>query len=193
MKMRLKLFACVLLASAAMALSLPAQAAPVVVTFEDVPATGISDGYGGVSGWSLTGNVFDSFGEGIGDYVFYGPPGPNPSLRFDAAPVVFHGTYYKSYAIDPTIPTERIFLFYQGNLVHSMLDPYAGGAMEWVASGYSGLVDAIQFLGGGEGFGIDNLTYEVATTTNVPEPGSVFLVLSGLLGLGAMRRRKAVL
>lgn len=165
------------------------QASPVKITFEDVPTTGITDGYGGISGWSLAGNVFNGTGEGVDDYLFYGPATSNGDLRFDGAPVMFHGTYYKSYAADWANPITSISLFYQGNLVHSILDPLAPLGLEWVASGYSGLVDTIKFQGGREGFAIDNLTYEV-TTTNVPEPGSFVLLLSGIGAVGIYTRRR---
>lgn len=40
-------------------------------------------------------------------------------------------------------------------------------------------------------FGLDNLTFD-ATTTQIPEPGSIALLSLGLAGLGAMRRKQKV-
>ena len=119
----------------------------------------------------------------IGERWFYGS---NGELRFDNAPVVFEGTYYQSYASDQNNPITSIELFYQGQLVHSILDPIASTNLVWVASGYSGLVDKIYLHGGGEGFSIDNLTYSIAA---VPEPSSYMLFLSGLSILGFIRRK----
>ncbi len=179
-----------LLFSLALVMASAAQATPVNVTFEDVPTVGIADGYGGISGWSLAGGVVNGVGEGIDNFLFYGPS--TGELRFDSAPVVFHGTYYKSYAADWANPITSISLFFQGQLVHSILDPQAGGSLEWVASGYRGLVDTIRFQGGLEGFAIDNLSYEIATTS-VPEPGTALLMLSGLAILGIVARRRSTL
>ena len=178
--------------------SVTAQA--TVVTFEDVniifdqsPVYGtgdVADGYNGISGWGAVGKVWGypagEPNEAIGERWFYGS---NGELSFDQAPVIFEGTYYKSYASDPNNHITSIELFYQGRLVHSILDPLAGSNLVWIASGYSGLVDKIYLHGGGEGFSIDNFTYSVAA---VPEPSSYLLFLSGLTFVGLMSRKKNI-
>lgn len=171
----------------ALAFAMPSYA--TVVTFEDIDPANLVDGYGGISGWNATGSIQSGTGEGVGDYLFYGMEG---EIRFDNAPVIFQGTYYKAYATDPDAPPiTGIELFYQGALVHSLLDPRAPLGLEWVASGYSGLVDRIFFRGGGEGFAIDNLTY-IQAPSQVPVPAAIPLFLSGLgvFALASNRRKQ---
>lgn len=170
----------------ALAFTVPSYA--TVVTFEDIDPSSLADGYGGISGWNAAGSIQPGTGEGVGDYLFYGMEG---EIRFDNAPVIFQGSYYKAYATDPDAPPiTGIELFYQGTLVHSLLDPRAPLGLEWIASGYAGLVDRIFFRGGGEGFAIDNLTY-VQAPSQVPVPASIPLFLSGLgIFAFASNRRK---
>jgi hypothetical protein len=177
------------------------QAAQTVATFEDIDtvsttsplyATGnVEDGYNGISGWDSIGQAWeylDGTDNGaIGVRSFYGSTG---ELSFDNAPVVFEGTYYKAYSVDTENTLASIELYYQGLLVHSIFDdPNASMGMAWVASGYSGLVDAIYIRGGGEGFSIDNLTYSTAA---VPEPETYAMFLAGLGLVGFLKRLQRV-
>ncbi len=175
-----------ILSGAFLALAFAMSSHATVVTFEDIDPANLSDGYGGVSGWTSTGSIFSGIGEGVGNYLFYGQSG---MLSFDGAPVVFQGTYYKSYAVpSDESPITAIELYYQGNLVHSILDPLAPMGLEWVASGYSGLVDKVFFRGGIEGFAIDNLTYEPGNVSQVPLPASGILVSAVGIIYGLRRR-----
>lgn len=174
-----------------------------VLTFEDVtveyqtsPLYGtadLADGYGGMTGWSNIGQVWGTpagsgINEAIGNQWFYGSTG---ELVFNQAPVVFEGTYYKSYAANPDSPITSIELYYQDKLVRSILDPRASsGSLVWLSSGYSGLVDKVLIRGGGEGFAIDNFTYSVAA---VPEPNNMALLFAGLAIVLLQRPRKSEL
>ncbi len=176
-----------LVGSALLALVFTLPSYATVVTFEDIDPASLVDGYGGISGWNAAGSIQSGTGEGVGDYLFYGMDG---EIRFDNAPVIFQGTYYKAYATDPDAPPiTGIELFYHGTLVHSLLDPRAPLGLLWVASGYTGLVDKIFFRGGGEGFAIDNLTYTQAPS-QVPTPGAIPLFLSGAGLIAAAKKRR---
>lgn len=153
-------------------------AAQTVITFEDVESGVMADGYGGLSGWQSSGSVFaNEFGEGVGRAYFYGQTG---EFEFDAGPVIFQGAFYKSYAANSGEPTPSFSLYYQGQLVHQTLDPHFPLQLQWLESGFAGLVDKLIIHGGGEGYSIDNLTY---TITPVPVPGAIGLFASGLIGL----------
>lgn len=157
-----------------------------VVTFEDVGDAGLQDGYGGISGWRSVGDVIPSFGEGLDNFHFYGQEG---LLSFDEGPVIFQGTFYKSYAAQDGLVAAD--LFYQGKLVHSVADVRVPRGVEWLASGYAGLVDQIYLRGGIEGFAIDNLTYD--SVGAVPEPASWTLLLAGIVAVGVLGRQRRAL
>jgi hypothetical protein len=159
-------------------------ASQTIVTFEDVAPGVVADGYAGISGWERSGSVFaNEFGEAVGTAYFYGQTG---ELDFDAGPLIFQGAFYKSYAADSGEPTPSFSLYYQGQLVHQTLDPHVPLELQWLESGYAGLVDKLIIHGGGEGYAIDNLTY---TITSVPVPGAMGLFVSGLMGLMFSTRR----
>ncbi len=180
----------------ALGLSPAAHAGQTVVSFEEVGHQYIPDGYGGISGWEIGGSVrenlyipggqgqfsYGGFNTAPGDHI--GPDGLG-GLVFDNGPVIFVGTYFFNADAPSNIET-GILLYYQGQLVHRIADPRSAG-MEWVDSGYTGLVDTLYFASGYDGFMIDNLTYATPTNT-VPEPPLPLAVASGLGALGAVRR-----
>lgn len=173
-----------------------AEATPTVVTFENLGQIPITDGYGGISGWRDVGSVrennFIPGGQGL--YSFGGfNTAPNDGighedgeggLHFLNGPVVFEGAYFFNADVPAGIET-GILLYYQGQLVHRIADPLASG-MEWVASGYQGLVDTLYFAAGYDGFMIDNLTYSNASVVSEP---TMPLILASSLGLLAFFRR----
>jgi len=62
----------------------------------------------------------------------------------------------------------------------------------FLGSGYAGLVDSVHVLSASYGFFVmDGATYQGVTTT--PEPGSILLLSSGLLGMAGVLRRKPML
>ncbi|MGY6275224.1 hypothetical protein [Methylomonas sp. MgM2] len=165
-----------------------ANAATTVVDFEGIYDWDLVDGYGGLSGWESMRSQVSSYH----DFELHGPElGENRlhtrdgELTFDQGPVVFEGMYYNYWGYDTDI---SFSLFYQGRQVYSSpLDaenqPFD---IYWLASGYAGLVDKIQFHGqSGDGFIIDNLTY---STSPVPVPAAGWLFVSGLMAFITRRR-----
>ena len=183
----------------ALAMASAAQAAPTVVTFEDLGPTPIADGYGGIAGWggdggSVRENNFIPGGQGRYSYGGFNSA-PNDGVGLDDGmgglyfvngPVVFEGAYFFNTDV-PAGVDAGILLYYQGQLVHRIADPRTSG-LEWLASGYRGLVDTLYFASGYDGFMIDDLTYSNAAT--VPEPGLPVMVASGLALVGFHRRGK---
>lgn len=168
-----------------------ASAAATVVDFEGIFDWDLVDGYGGLSGWdSMSGQVssyseFEMHDPATGENRLHTRAG---ELTFDQGPVIFQGMYYNYWGFDTDI---SFSLFYQGQKVYSAPLDAANQPFDiyWLASGYSGLVDRIQFLGqSSDGFIVDNLTY---STAPVPLPGAVWVFASGLLGLLLHNRRHA--
>ena len=170
----------------ALGLSMSAQAS-TVVTFEDISPNDLADGYGGISGWTALGGtgIGDKDLGGNGNKAFYGHQG---AIHFDQSPVVFQGTYFKAYAVpQEEFPLTAIELWYQGAMVHNLQYSQPALGLEWLASGYSGLVDQIYIRGGLRGFSIDDLTYD--SVSAVPLPASWPMFAGGLAMLGLVRRR----
>jgi len=178
------------------AVSGAAQASQVVVDFENLVNLSIFDGYGGISGWNNVGGIQENqfISGGQGQYVFggfntapgsgYGQDDGSAGLHFDQGPVVFDGAYFWNADV-PAGAQTGILLYFQGQLVHRIADPLGTG-LQWLASGYQGLVDTVYFAAGYDGFMIDNLTY--STPSQVPEPATLLMLVSSLGVLGLMRR-----
>jgi hypothetical protein len=165
-----------------------ANAATTVVDFEGIFNWDLIDGYGGLSGWeSMAGQVssyseFEPHNPELGENRLHTRAG---ELTFDQGPVIFQGMYYNYWGFDTEI---SFSLFFQDQKVYSSPLDAANQPSDiyWLASGYSGLVDKIQFHGqSSDGFIVDNLTYSAAP---VPLPASAWLFISGLMALAVRRR-----
>lgn len=168
-----------------------ANAATTVVDFEGIFDRDLVDGYGGLSGWdTMSGQVssysdFEVHGPELGENRLHAHAG---ELTFDQGPVIFQGMNYNYWGSDTDV---SFSLFYKGQWVYSALLDADNQPRDiyWLASGYSGWVDKIQFHGlSGDGFIVDNLSY---STAPVPVPAAAWLFATGFTALAGIRRRQA--
>jgi hypothetical protein len=180
---------------AAIALSAPFAAA-TVLTFDDI--VGVDDygsvpsNYGGLD-WSASGlNVFTSeqapftahSGQGrvTTDWIDGGPI--SSTIRF-LAPTVFDGAWFSGYS-DSSV---RFDLYFDGLLVASSASLALSEAPAFLDAGWDGAIDTVVVSSGFQAsYVMDDLSFESAA--QVPEPGSLALLLGGLGVAGAVRLRR---
>lgn len=176
----------VLGASLSLGICATTSAAQTVVDFEDFYSGNSQGSYKGVTGWGSMGSTSTSGdGTGSGDYYFHGFGG---TLTFDNAPVVFDGMLYNIWAGSGIVPTYDLYYKDQRVFAGSVDAATQPFGLYWLASGYSGRVDRIDFYGTSDGFAVDNFTYSAAP---VPEPESWLMLLAGLGALAGYSRRRS--
>ena len=168
-----------------------AKAGTTVVTFDSLTGSGlVPNGYGGIDwngSWNYYGSAqFPYTAESLPNRV-YDLPGSGDTFNF-LAPEVFDGAYF---AGEPYAAVT--FDLYNGSTLvwtSATLDPSSTPA--FLASGYSGLVTSVVVSSPNpDYFVMDNVTYGVGPSAT-PEPGSLLLLGTGLLGALGMARRKLV-
>ena len=181
--------------SAAIALCAPFAAA-TVLTFDDIVGP---DGYASVPGnyggldWSNAGlSVFTGeqapftahagTGRVTTDWTDGGPVAS--TIRF-LAPTVFDGAWFAGFS-DSSV---RFDLYRDGVLVASSTALQLSSAPAYLDAGWRSAIDTVVVSSGFQAsYVMDDLRFE--TAAQVPEPGSLALVLAGFGVAGAVRRRR---
>jgi hypothetical protein len=109
------------------------------------------------------------------------------AFSFTGGPVQFLGAWFAG-ATRSTPITLKMYLGL--NLVGTSGSLSATTTQTFLSSGYSGAVDKVEVQGPAGFYVMDDITYQALPSSTVPEPASMALVAVGLLGLGAVARRR---
>ncbi|HQG33157.1 MAG TPA: PEP-CTERM sorting domain-containing protein [Deltaproteobacteria bacterium] len=162
--------------------SLIGSANAVVVTFNDLSAgIEVPDGYGGLE-WDQfdTMELPPSSGENIAYNAFNNPALVSSSSLFDFIGASFISLFDDTNTLYITAYREGAEVFNQ-ELALNNLSFTAFQPLNWTG------IDALSFMTEGFHFGMDNFEYQPSAP--VPEPATLLLLGSGLIGFARLRRK----
>lgn len=187
MEMHVKQIAISALAAMALGAIVTTQARATVVTFDDLPhvcCSFIPDGYGGIiwNGEWQSGPQSSPYNAESAPNVAVATV-TNPEFDF-SSPVTFNGAYFSG---PDGFSTVEFDLYLGGTLESTSGSLSTNSIPAFLASGYSGLVDKVVVADSfaADVFAMDNVTYN-----ELPEPSTMTLVSTALLGFVALLRRK---